>query len=198
MKNNFVRLAGILFIISAISAGVLAFLNDSTKDIIAQNEAKASMNPAVIEAVMPGAAMFNVYADTAVTDKIKAENKKFVNLETAVDGSGKEMGYVIRTFSTVAGYGGDMELFVGISFDGKITGMNVIKHNETAGLGSKAAEPKFQKQFLGRDAATEIKVSKSNPKADEITALTGATKSSKSFTSAVNNALSIYNQFLKK
>ena len=58
MKNNFVRLAGVLLIIGAVSAGVLAWLNDTTKDLIAQNEAKASMDPAVLEAVMPGSVLF--------------------------------------------------------------------------------------------------------------------------------------------
>jgi len=53
MKNNFVKLAGVLLIIGAVSAGVLAWLNDVTSDRIAQNEAMASMDPAILEAVMP-------------------------------------------------------------------------------------------------------------------------------------------------
>lgn len=58
MKNSFVRLAGVLLLIGAVSAGVLAWLNDTTKDLIAQNEAMASMDPAVLEAVMPGSVLF--------------------------------------------------------------------------------------------------------------------------------------------
>ncbi|MGB4439815.1 MAG: RnfABCDGE type electron transport complex subunit G [Sedimentibacter sp.] len=188
MKNSYVRLGGILFIIAAISAGILAFLNDTTKDLIAQNEAMASMDPAVLEAVMPGAVMFNDLEDTALIDTIKAENEKFVNLQVAVDASNNELGYVVRTFSTVAGYGGDMELFVGISPEGKITGVNVVSHSETSGLGSRTTEPEFTSQFAGKDASTEIV---------EFDALTGATKSSKSFLSAVNNAINIYSQYLK-
>ena len=188
MKNSFVRLGGVLFIISAIAAGVLAFLNDTTKDLIAKNEAMASMNPAVLEAVMPGSVLFNDIEDTALIESIKAENAKFVNLQIAVDSSNNELGYVLRTYSTVPGYGGDMELFVGISPDGKITGVNVVSHSETAGLGSKTTEPAFTSQFAGKDASAEIV---------EFDALTGATKSSKSFLSAVNNAIGIYNQFLK-
>lgn len=188
MKNSYVRLGGILFLIAAISAGLLAFLNDSTKDLIAQNEAKASMKPEVLEAVMPGSVMFNDIEDTALIDTIKAENAKFVNLQVAVDSSNNELGYVVRTLSTVPGYGGDMELFVGISPDGKITGVNVVAHSETSGLGSRTTEPEFTSQFVGKDASAEIV---------EFDALTGATKSSKSFLSAVNNAVSIYSQYLK-
>jgi Na+-translocating ferredoxin:NAD+ oxidoreductase RnfG subunit len=63
MKNNFVKLAGVLLIIGAVSAGVLAWLNDVTSDRIAQNEAMASMDPAILEAVMPGSVMFKDYED---------------------------------------------------------------------------------------------------------------------------------------
>lgn len=188
MKNNFIKLAGVLFIISAVAAGALAWLNASTKDLIAKNEAMASMNPEVLEAVMPGSVMFNEYEDTALVESIKAENAKFVNLLTAVDSSDNELGYVVRTLSTVPGYGGDMELFVGISPDGKITGINVVSHSETSGLGSRTTEPAFISQFVGDDASAEI---------TSFDAISGVTKSSDSFVSAVNNAISIYNQHLK-
>lgn len=188
MKNSYVKLGGILFLIGAISAGVLAWLNDATSDLIAKNEAMASMNPEVLEAVMPGSVMFNEYEDTALVDSIKAENAKFVNILTAVDASNNELGHVIRTWSTVPGYGGDMELFVGVSPDGKITGINVVSHSETSGLGSRTTEPDFWKQFVDKDASTEIA---------DFDAISGVTKSSNSFLSAVNNAISIYSQYLK-
>lgn len=188
MKNSYVRLGGILFLIGAISAGLLAWLNDSTKDIIAKNEAMASMKPEVLEAVMPGSVMFNEYEDTALVESIKAENAKFVNILTAVDASDKELGQVIRTWSTVPGYAGDMELFVGVSPDGKITGISVVSHSETSGLGTRTTEPDFWSQFVGDDASTEI---------TSFDAISGVTKSSNSFVSAVNNAVSIYSQYLK-
>lgn len=188
MKNNFIRLAGVLFIISAISAGVLAWLNDATKDKIAQNDLSASMSPEVIQAVAPGADTFVPYEDPALVESIKAENDKFVDLLTAVDGSGNNMGYVIQTLSTVPGYGGDMELYIGVGQDGKITGLSVIAHGETSGLGSRTTEPDFWSQFVGKDASTEIV---------DFDAISGVTKSSNSFLSAVNNAISIYSQYLK-
>ena len=115
-------------IIGAVSAGVLAWLNDVTSDRIAQNEAMASMDPAILEAVMPGSVMFNDYEDTALVDTIKADNNKFINLLTAVDESGNELGKVIRTWSTVKGFNGDLELYVGFTPDGQISGTSVISH----------------------------------------------------------------------
>ena len=188
MKNSYVKLGGILFLIGAISAGVLAWLNDSTSDIIAKNEAMASMKPEILEAVMPGSVMFNEYEDPALVETIKAENAKFVNLLTAVDASDNELGSVIRTWSTVPGYGGDMELFIGVSPDGKVTGINVVSHSETSGLGSRTTEPDFWKQFVGDDLSAEVTA---------FDAISGVTKSSNSFVSAVNNAVSIYSEYLK-
>lgn len=198
MKNNLVKLGGILCIISAIAAGVLAFTNNVTKDKIALAEELASSGPEVAQAVIPGAVSFELSEDTALIEKIKAANDKFIELRICKDESGKELGYGIRTLSTVPGYGGDIEMFLGVSAEGKILGMKVVAHGETAGLGTKMLEPKFQDQFLGKDTSTEIKVSKNSPKDDEILAISGATRSSKSITSAINNAMSIFNQFLKK
>lgn len=188
MKNSYVKLGGILFLIGAISAGLLAWLNDATSDRIAKNEAMASMSPEILEAVMPGSVMFNEYEDPSLVETIKAENSKFVDLLTAVDASDNQLGHVIRTWSTVPGYGGDMELFIGISPDGKITGMSVVTHSETSGLGSRTTESSFWNQFVGDDASTEI---------TDFDAISGVTRSSNSFVSAVNNAISIYSKYLK-
>lgn len=189
MKNNLVKLAGVLFIIGAVSAGVLAWLNDVTSERIAQNEAMASMDPAVLEAVMPGSVLFKE-EDAALIESIKADNKQFINLLTAVDESGNEIGKVVRTLSTVKGFNGDMELYVGFSPDGVITGTSVLSHSETEGLGSRTTEPGFMDQFKGKDARSEI------PESD-YDAISGATYSSKSFLSAVNNAIAVYTEYVK-
>ena len=188
MKNNFVKLAGVLFIISAVAAGALAWLNDATKEKIAQNDLSASMSPEVIQAVAPGADTFVPYEDAALVESIKAENAKFVDLLTIVDGSGNAMGTVVQTLTPTPGYGGDMELYVGIDKDGKFTGMSVIAHSETSGLGTRTTEPGFWNQFVGKDASAEIV---------DYDAISGVTKSSVAFVSAVNNAISVYSQYLK-
>lgn len=188
MKNNYVKLGGVLLIIGAIAAGVLSWLNDATSEIIAQNDLSASMSPEVIQAVAPGADTFVPYEDTELIETIKGGNAKFVDLYTIVDASGNSMGYAIKTLSTVPGYGGDMEMFVGIGQDGKITGSSVTAHSETSGLGTRTTEPEFLSQFTGKDASAEIV---------DFDAISGVTKSSNSVLSAVNNAISIYNEYLK-
>ncbi|WP_313340495.1 RnfABCDGE type electron transport complex subunit G [Sedimentibacter sp.] len=191
MKNNIVKLGGVLCLISAIAGGVLAFTNDFTKDKIAEVELKASLDPAVLEQVMPGSDTFLPYEDTALIDTIKADNAKFVDIMVPVDGSGNQMGYAIKTWSTVSGFGGDIELFLGVSPEGKITGIAVTQLSETAGLGTRVAEPDFKDQFTGKDLTVEISES-------DVNMISGATISSKSFTSAVSNAVNIYKQYLNK
>lgn len=198
MKDNIIRLGVILCLISAIAGGVLAFSNNITKDKIKESEEMASSGPEVAQAVIPGSVSFEISQDTDLTDKIKLENEKFVELRICKDDSGKELGYGIRTFSTVSGYGGDIEIFLGVTNEGEIEGMKVVSHAETVGLGAKVANADFQSQFIGKGTNEAIKVTKSNPKEDEISAVAGATFSSKSITSAVNNAMDIYNQYLKK
>lgn len=190
MKNNFIKLAGVLFIIGALSAGVLAWLNDMTSERIALNDAMASMDPAILEAVMPGSVVFSDYEDGALVDTIIGENNKIIDVMTAVDGSGNELGKVVRTWSTVKGFNGDIELYVGFTPDGQISGVSVISHQETSGLGSKVTEPAFTDQFKGADGSSEIG-------GNDIDAVTGATYSSESFLSAVNNAIKVYTDYLK-
>ena len=121
---------------------------------------------------------------------MKADNKQFINLLTAVDASGNVLGKVVRTLSTVKGFNGDIELYVGFSPDGKITGTSVLSHSETEGLGSRVTTPQFREQFVGKDASSEISES-------DFDAISGATYSSKSFLSAINNAITVYAEYVK-
>ena len=52
----------------------------------------------------------------------------------AVDASGKALGYIFN-ITTSKGYGGDIQLTVGIQSDGTVSGYSVLSISETAGLG---------------------------------------------------------------
>lgn len=45
---------------------------------------------------------------------------------------------------------------VGISKDGKITGVEIGNHSETPGLGSKATEPMFKNQYVDKDVLNSL------------------------------------------
>ena len=83
-----------------------------------------------------------------------------------------ETGFIIE--SVAYGYNGDVTLMVGVSNEGKVTGLVVEDMQETRGLGAKAlTDVPFLAQFLLTTGD----------------ALTGATVSSKAVTKAVNSAV---------
>lgn len=111
-------------------------------------------------------------------------------VEMNVDGSadslyqglkdGEVVGYAATV--TVSGYGGPIELTVGLTADGTLTGLNVggTKFAETAGLGAKAKEPAFTSQFIGVTAPVTLN--------QDVDAISGATITSSAVVRGVNAA----------
>ena len=108
----------------------------------------------------------------------------------AVDASGEALGYIFN-ITTSKGYGGDIQLTVGIQSDGTVTGVSFLSLSETAGLGMKAKEPSFYEQYVGKNP-TKFAVSKDGGDGEQIDALSGATITSRAVTGAVNAALGYY------
>ena len=103
---------------------------------------------------------------------------------------GSEAGYVI-TVTDKDGYGGDIQITVGIMSDGTVNGISFLSISETAGLGMRAKEPSFYNQFAGQQAE-KFYVSKDGGDGQPIDALSGATITSRAVTGAVNTALGYY------
>ena len=81
------------------------------------------------------------------------------------------------------GYSGPIEMLVGVGKDGKVTGLKILNHRETPGLGANITKPGFLKQFIGKSVKDPIE-----PKKD-IDAITGATISSKAVCEGVRKVL---------
>ncbi len=66
-----------------------------------------------------------------------------------------EFGYVIETVTR--GYADEMTVMVGVSNDGRVTGLVVLEAHETLGLGSKAlTDHVFLSQFLNKSGSFTI------------------------------------------
>ncbi len=165
----------VLFLISAICTGILAFTNSITVNKIEENNIKAEED-----------SMREVYPDAASFSEKKKING--VELYEALDNGGNVLGYIFTGKSK--GYGGDVRFMTGISSDGLVTGVKELELNETAGLGMNARKSDFKEQYAGKTG--EFTVVKSNPSENEIQALTGATITSKAVTEAVNQAVKSY------
>jgi electron transport complex protein RnfG len=91
-----------------------------------------------------------------------------------------ETGFVVET--SVYGYAGDIVMLVGVSNEGKVTGVVVKDLQETRGLGADAlTDVPFLAQYLLTGGDAEV--------GTNVDALTGATVSSKAVTKAVNSAV---------
>lgn len=159
----------ILGIIALIAGCALGFTNELTSPIIAEQTLVAADEAR--REVLPDAVDFE---ELTVTDEA---------LDSCYLGSanGETVGYTAQV--TVKGYGGEIEIVVGVDVDGVITGINVggANFSETAGLGAKAKEPDFTEQFKGLSAPLVLK--------DNVDSVTGASVTSGAVVGGVNLAL---------
>ncbi len=185
MKRNF-KLGGILLIITMISGLLLGFANDLTKEAILENS-KISKDD--LNYIMPAAEKIQ---DTTIE---LDEESNIKELYEAVSGN-DTIGYVMKI--NVKGFHGPIDFVIGISKDDKVTGMKVLSHNETPGLGAKITEDKFMQRFKDKPATDYLEAVKVTPNKDnEVEAISGATTSSKASVSAVNEAITFYLESIK-
>lgn len=104
------------------------------------------------------------------------------------DDSGKEVGYVFT--SGAKGYGGTVSVMVGIDMEGTITGIEILSHSETPGLGANATKDDFKGRFIGKSG--ELTVNKTSNDGQNVQAITAATITSKAVTGAVNAVTAAY------
>jgi Na+-translocating ferredoxin:NAD+ oxidoreductase subunit G len=184
MKEN-LRLGGILLIITAIAGLLLGVAHTVTLEPIAKQEQMTKAT--AMKEILPKAEDFKI-KETSLEGIIME-----VNEGTA---SGKTAGYAIKV--APKGYGGAVQIMVGISTEGKVEGIKILSHSETPGLGANAPAPKFSGQFAGKPIEKELQVVKTVPSADnQVEAITGATITSKAVTNGVNEAVKFYNAKLK-
>lgn len=182
--NSILKLGLNLLIICAVAAGLLAGTNQLTEPIIAQRNEQA--NNEARKMVLPDANNFelidpNDYGKNGEVETVEVyKGLKDSNIA----------GYTIKVLPS--GYGGEIELMVGIKSDGTISGVNIGNMTETPGLGAKAKEEAFYGQYAGKPA-DELSVVKSGPVGEtEIQAISGATITSTAVTTGVNAAVEVY------
>ena len=163
----YAKLALTLLIISAVVSGLLGLTNMITADRIA--EITAEKTAASMQEVLP--------ADSYTEISYSGEETIVAAAYQAGDA-----GYIIEV--TPSGFGGTIDMVVGIGTDGAVTGVSIIDMSETSGLGANASKESFRSQYVGKSGT--LAVSKDG---GEIDALTGATITSRAVTSGVNAAL---------
>jgi electron transport complex protein RnfG len=128
--------------------------------------------------------------------KLDEKNDVITEVYRAIK-DGKTAGYVFIAVSK--GYGGNINITIGIDSERKVTGIKIGDNKETPGLGSKTSNKSFLSQFLGfvaKEPLTVVKVKKTKP--EEIEAVSGATISSNAVTRAVQAANEMSAELIKK
>ena len=166
------RLAGTLFLIAAVVALALAGVNAVTAPVI--EELNAAKTQEAISAVLPGG-FENELTDFADASGIVSKIYQGAN------------GYAVEVGP--GGFDNTITMMVGIDNEGKVLGISIINHTETAGLGAVAAAGTpagiaFRDQFVG--ASGSVSVTKDGGTMD---AITGATITSRAICVGVNAAL---------
>ena len=164
------RLALTLLAITAVVAAALAGVNMITAPAIAQLNAQKTQE--AIELVLPGGG--EEVADFPAVDLV---SKVYAS----------DTGYAVQV--TPGGFDNTITMMVGVDTEGKVLGISVISHTETAGLGAVAAAgtpagEAFRGQFVGTSGS--VAVTKDGGQLD---AITGATITSRAVCAGVNAAL---------
>ena len=166
------RLAGTLLVISMVVALALAGVNSVTAPAIEKLNAEKTQE--AIAAVLPGGFDTEV---TDYTDESGIVSKVYRG----------EAGYAVEVGP--GGFDNTITMMVGVDNEGKVLGISVVSHTETAGLGAVAAAgtpagQNFRGQFVG--ASGSVSVTKDGGTMD---AITGATITSRAICVGVNAAL---------
>ena len=197
--NKIVKNTLILTAITVVAGLLLGVVYGVTKDPIAKAQEKAKQE--AFRSVLSDAETFE--SDTefdadAVSALLKENGYTSDDISEVAEGkdaSGETVGYVVNVTSH-EGYGGDIDISVGIREDGTVTGIEMLSISETAGLGMKATEPSFYNQYVNKQADKFV-VSKDGGDGEQIDALSGATITSRAVTGAVNAALGYYQNAFK-
>lgn len=106
----------------------------------------------------------------------------------AKDKDGKELGYIITVIDEEA-YGGSLTMTVGVDINGSVKGIAFLDINETPGLGMKAQEDSFLKEYYGKDVKF-FTYTKDTPEDDsQVDAISSATITTNAVTHGVDACL---------
>ncbi len=176
-----VKLITALILTCVLAGALLAWVDNLTKGPIAQQEKEAELK--AIRAVLPP---FDNDPSTT-TKQIEGLTCYIGTWEAEVSG--------VAFGLSAEGFSGGIKLIMGIDRAGKISGVWILEHLETPGLGANITKPWFTGQFKGKSldnsrlVAGRLAVRKDG---GDIDAITGATISSRAVTEAVSKGLDFF------
>jgi H+/Na+-translocating ferredoxin:NAD+ oxidoreductase subunit G len=193
-KNHILRVGLTLAAFAIAATSLVVLTEDTTHDKIIDEDRKTLLK--AINAVITNDQYDNeILTDTLILGSNKNLGTKKVSTVYRARKNGKPVAAVLTTIAP-NGYNGKIKLLVGIAFDGSLTGVRVIQHKETPGLGDKIDLKKadwilnFTGRSLSNPDESRWKVKKDGGDFDQFT---GATITPRAVVGAVKKALLYFN-----
>ena len=194
MKNMdpkyLIKLTVTLFLTCVVVAGMLGAVNMVTKDKIAAINLEKTQTAMKAVVADPDNSTFSdalALSDDMTAAALAGGGTLTEAYEVLVGGA--PAGHALKIVAS--GSQGNIEMMVGLDAEGAVTGVSIVKHSETAGIGSKVMENEpntkgvgVLDQFVGKNTA-DLSVGSS------VDAITGATVSTKGVTTGVNAAIAV-------
>lgn len=185
--REMIRLLVVIAVFSAVSGGLLAAIQNGTRDRIEYQQLKFVKGP-TIQQILEGS------SNDPLVDRFKLPDGKEERSFFVGVFDGKANIVALEAFGK--GFGGDIGVIIAVNVENdEIVGIGVTTHSETPGVGSRVkTDPSLSEQFKGLPIKEPFKV-----KADggQIDAISGATVSSRGVCGAVVDSAEIYMRLKK-
>ena len=182
--GEMIKMVVVLTILSVISGGGLKGLEEWAKPKIENNVMNLVKGPAIRQ-------ILEAADNDPVQDRFKiTDGDEELNIFVGVFGGTAD---TVVVESSASGYGDKVGMVVAINMtEDSLRGMAVTTHKETPGLGAMAKDdPRFAAQFAGKSISDSFGVTTDG---GQISALSGATITSRAVCSGVNQAVETYNR----
>lgn len=197
--------AGVLIVFTAVGTFLLTGTFQQTEEPIAQSEREAKRN--LLAQVIPAAMHDNdLLQDAVQLPPSELLGQKNTSTAYRARKGGQPVGVILEAIAP-DGYSGDIKLLIGITTEGVLTGVRVLAHKETPGLGDyiELSHGDWIRNFDGKSLAKEgvdprsegqltseqWKVKKDGGEFDY---MTGATITPRAVVKAMHKALMYFNQ----
>jgi len=183
--KELIKLSTILALICCGAALALGSVHELTREPIARQQRLKKQR--AVATVLPGVKPGNGTEGAAV--RLCEDESPGSCRDIFLLAAGQEIrGFALEAVAD--GYSGPIDLMVGVMPDGTVSGVKVISHAETPGLGAHIIETSFSAQFSGIPAdETTLALKKNGGVIDQVT---GATISSEAVVRAVREQVRFF------
>jgi electron transport complex protein RnfG len=182
--KNMLKLGMVLALYATAACVGLAFVYSGTERIIAERQ-RADLEAALKELFPQADAFGEIAGGLASPDPALVFGSSY-----EVRSAGSLIGAAVQ--ATGPSYGGPMTVMVGVAADGKISGVKILEHKDTPGLGANAASPgyfvdkprgiTFYGQFAGKSLQDPFEVK------GDVAAITASTITSRAVSTLVKTS----------